>query len=293
MSKGYSAHEADESGLLRILAPNPSPMTEAGTNSYILGTEDLVIIDPGPADAAHMHAIVQAIRNRPVQAILVTHSHLDHSPAARPLSDQLDAPVLAFGASDTGRSDLMRRLSDRVGGGEGVDTGFCPDTLIGQGDVLSGQGWTLHAHHTPGHMANHLSFEWPEGGTVFTGDTVMGWASTLISPPDGDLGQFMTSLTRLEQLPATRFLPGHGRPCAPARCAEMRSHRLTREAAILATLTHPRSIAEVVAEVYRDTPAALHGAAARNVLAHLVYLAEAGRVTARPGIDPDALWQRS
>ena len=268
-------------------------MTQAGTNSYVLGHGDVCVIDPGPADPAHLDALVAAIAGRPVTAILVTHSHLDHSPGARPLADRLGAPVLAFGPSEAGRSPTMQALSD-IGGGEGVDRDFAPDGTLAQNDVVPGAGWTLRAHHVPGHMANHLAFEWVEARAVFTGDTVMGWASTMISPPDGDLGQFMTSLDLLESLNARIFLPGHGAPVETpaARCRALRAHRLARESAILAALEAPATIPDLVARIYADTPPALHTAAARNVLAHLLHLADRGHATASPAPGPAATWHR-
>lgn len=268
-------------------------MTQRGTNTYLIGTETLAVIDPGPDDAAHIDAILDAVDGRPVEAVLVTHSHLDHSPAAGPVAARLGAPVLAFGPSDAGRSPTMTRLAG-LGGGEGVQADFAPDRTLADGAEIRGGDWTLRAHHTPGHMANHLSFEWLETGSVFTGDTVMGWASTMISPPDGDLGQFLDSLDRLAGLGAKRFLPGHGDPVPDptARCAELKAHRLGREAAILAALAQPADIEALVAGIYTDTPPALHGAAARNVLAHLIHLSETGRVRADPAPGPDAIWTR-
>ena len=143
-------------------------------------------------------------------------------------------------------------------------------------------------------MANHLSFEWVEAGAVFTGDTVMGWASTMISPPDGDLGQFMASLTLLEGLDARVFHPGHGEPVQDpgARCRELRAHRRAREAAILSALPAAPTVPALVTLIYADTPRALHGAAGRNVLAHLIHLAETGRARAEPMIGPEAIWTR-
>lgn len=294
MDNGYRDETRDGSGLQRLIAPNPSPMTGEGTNSYIIGTDDVAVIDPGPADPWHQEALVSAVAGRPVRAILVTHAHLDHSPGAAPLGVRLQAPVLAFGPFDAGRSRTMRDLTGLVAGGEGVDALFRPDAQLAHGDTVSGEGWTLRAHHTPGHMANHLCFEWLERREVFTGDTVMGWASTLISPPDGDLGQFMDSLNLLERLNAARFHPGHGPEVdAPAdRCQLLRAHRQSREAAILQRLASPKRIPELIADIYNDTPLALHPAAARNVLAHLVHLAETGRAVAEPAIHPDARWVR-
>lgn len=293
MTERYSAESAGERDLQRLLAPNPSPMTGEGTNTYILGQEEVAIIDPGPALPDHLEQIMTAVGGRRVRAILVTHSHLDHSPAASALSGRLGAAVFAYGPSQAGRSETMRQLADHVGGGEGVDHAFRPDETLADGDLVSGSGWTLRAHHTPGHMANHLSFEWLERGEVFTGDTVMALTSTLISPPDGDLGQFMASMDKLAALQARRFHPGHG-PVVEApslRCAELREHRNDREQALLAELKQPSTIPDLVVRIYADTPAALHAAAGRNVLAHLVHLSERGRVTATPKIHPDALWR--
>ena len=293
MGEDYPGGGTGESMLTRVLAPTPSPMTAEGTNSWILGRDALAVIDPGPALPDHLDALVAAIDGRPVRAILVTHAHLDHSPAAAPLAARTGAPVLAFGDARAGRALRMQGLAG-LGGGEGVDAGFAPDRRLSDGDEVAGDGWTLRAHWTPGHMANHMAFEWRGAGTVFTGDTVMGWASTLISPPDGDLVQFMASLDRLEGLEADRFLPGHGAAVeAPGqRCRDLRAHREARSEAILGALNAPRRIEAVVAEVYADTPPALRAAAARNVLAHLVALEAAGRVTADPAPGPDALWRR-
>lgn len=294
MTHSYRLGQADESGLIRVVAPNPSPMTGSGTNSWILGHDDVAVIDPGPALPAHLDALTRAVAGRRVAAILVTHSHLDHSPAARPLAERLGAPVAAFGPSDAGRAPALPALRN-VGGGEGIDPDFAPDTRLRDGDAVAGDGWTLRAHWTPGHMANHLSFEWPEARTVFTGDTVMAWASTMISPPDGDLGQFMSSLDLLERLQARRFLSGHGDaiPDPGDRCRTLRDHRLMREAAILDALPDAPTIPLLVAALYIDTPPTLHAAAARNVLAHLIHLARNGRVAPDPAIAPDAVWHRT
>lgn len=295
MDRGYPPGGAVESGLIRVLAPNASPMTHTGTNSFVLGHDDVAVIDPGPASAPHLDAVIAAIAGRPVRAILVTHSHVDHSPGARPLQARLgDVPILAFGSSRAGRSETMRRLP-HLGGGEGVDAAFAPDVTLTQGDTVTGDGWTLRAHHTPGHMANHLSFAWPEARAVFTGDTVMGWASTMISPPDGDLGQFMASLDLLEALDADVFHCGHGDPVTdPARrCRDLRAHRLARAAAIHAALPDAPTVPALVAHIYADTPPALHGAAARNVLAHLIHLVQTGRARAHPAIGPDATWAQT
>ena len=185
-------------GLRRILAPNPSPMTFRGTNTYLVGTTELAVIDPGPASEPHLQAIMKALApGQRVTHVFVTHSHLDHSPLARALSDETGAPVLAFGDSLAGRSTVMEQLAatGMVAGGEGVDHDFTPDRGLKDGETVNGSGWTLEVIHTPGHLGNHIALGW--GDICFTGDHVMGWASSLVSPPEGDLTDFMASCRRL------------------------------------------------------------------------------------------------
>lgn len=270
-------------GLRRILAPNPSPMTYRGTNTYVLGAKDLAVIDPGPASDAHLEAILDAVGpGQRISHILVTHTHLDHSPLSRPLAARTGAPVLAFGGPFAGRSPVMQRLakSGLMGGGEGVDADFKPDQTLAHGDTVDGDGWQLRALHTPGHIGNHLSFAWEDA--CFVGDHVMGWASSLVSPPDGDLTDFMASCDTLERETWRVFFPGHGAPIGDpaARLAWLVAHRQGREAAILDALTQGSADAMTLArQIYTDTPAVLLDAAARNVLAHLVDLVGKSRVT--------------
>lgn len=270
-------------GLRRILAPNPSPMTFRGTNTYLLGETDLAVIDPGPADPRHVEAILAAIGpDQRVSHILVTHAHLDHSPLARELAQATGAPVLAYGDATAGRSAVMTRLAAAgvTGGGEGVDRAFVPDITLEDEARIDGAGWSLTALWTPGHFGNHLCFAW--GDHVFSGDLVMGWASSLISPPDGDLGDFMASCRRLRARAPRVLHPGHGAPVVDAmeRIDWLISHRLAREAQVLEALAvAPATAAELARRLYGDTPPALLPAAARNVLAHLVDLTEQSRVT--------------
>lgn len=265
--------------LLCVLAPNASPMTYWGTNSYILGRDSVAVIDPGPNDPAHETALLAALEGRPVSHILITHSHLDHSPLARPLSERTGAPIFAFGDSRSGRSAVMASLAKReaLGGGEGADLDFTPDVFVQDQDIISGRGWTLTAHHTPGHFGNHLTFQW--GQDAFTGDHIMGWASSLVSPPDGDLTDFMTSCVKLSKLNLRRGYCGHGAPIADlhSRIAELISHRRARERQIRdALLGAPQggglTPAELTALIYTDIPSPLLPMAQRNVLAHLVDL---------------------
>jgi len=270
-----------EPGLRLVLAPNPSPMTERGTNTWLLGDGAVTVLDPGPDDPGHLRAILAALHpGERVDRILVSHTHLDHSPGARPLARMTRAPVLAFGPAQAGRSARMTRLAQTaLGGGEGIDAGFTPDVTLPDGTSLDLNGEALLAIHTPGHLGNHLSFLW--GDRLFSGDTVMGWAPSLVSPPDGDLTDFMDSLDRLQALGPTRLFPGHGAPVpdGPARIKALRAHRLTRESAVLAAIAAGHStLPGLVAQVYADTPVQMHPAAARNLLAHLIDLDHRGQI---------------
>lgn len=282
-------------GLRRIVAPNPSPMTFRGTNTYLLGTHGLAVIDPGPDDRGHLDAILNALTpGQRITHVLVTHAHLDHSPLARPLSRATGAQVHAFGDARAGRSEIMSTLArdGLLGGGEGVDAGFAPDVCLRDKDRVTGDGWQIEALHTPGHFGNHLSFAW--GDTLFSGDLVMGWASSLVSPPDGDLTDFMASLDRISECRWAMLHPGHGAPVETpaARIADLRAHRLTREAQILAALHDGAAdAATLAARVYTDTPTALLPAATRNVLAHLLHLVAKGRVTARGRLTENTVFQ--
>ncbi|HBS49748.1 MAG TPA: MBL fold metallo-hydrolase [Rhodobacteraceae bacterium] len=277
-----------EPGLRRILAPNPSPMTFRGTNTYLLGTRGLAVIDPGPADDSHLAAILDAVGpGQRITHIVVTHAHVDHSPLTRPLAERTGAPVLAFGGAEAGRSAVMARLAEQglAGGGEGIDAAFRPDRTLRDGEEIAGDGWTLEVVHTPGHLGNHIALAW--GDACFTADHVMGWASSLVSPPDGDLTDFMASCRRLRARDWRVFHPGHGAPVTDpaARLDWLIAHREGREAQILETLSRaPADARDLAARIYTDTPPALLPAAARNVFAHLVDLHQRGRVRALPDL---------
>lgn len=288
-----SGSERIAGGLRLVRAPNPSPMTHTGTNTWLVGDGEVAVIDPGPEDDTHLDAILAALGpGERVGHILVTHAHRDHSPLARRLAARTGAPVCAAGDMAGRRRPVMARLAEagRVEGGEGVDAGFAPDIVLEEGAVVSGPGWRLTALATPGHTADHLAFAW--GDALFSGDHVMGWASSLVSPPDGDLAAFMASCRRLAATPPRVCYPGHGDPVTdPAgRLDWLIAHREAREAQILAALAAgpgrtPRALAEAI---YTETPPALLPAATRNVLAHLIALWEAGRVSAEPTLASDA-----
>ncbi|WP_282168220.1 MBL fold metallo-hydrolase [Ruegeria atlantica] len=284
-------------GLRRILAPNPSAMTYRGTNTYLLGERNLAVIDPGPLSDAHLEAILDAVRpGQRISHIIVTHSHLDHSPLAAPLAARTGAPILAFGGPQAGRSEVMAQLARQglAGGGEGIDTAFRPDIEVADGEVIAGDDWQLEVIHTPGHLGNHIALGW--GDVCFTADHVMGWASSLVSPPDGDLTDFMQACHRLRAGDWAVFHAGHGAPITTPseRLDWLITHRLSREAQILAALEEQPGNARQLAErVYTDTPAALLPAAERNVFSHLVDLYGKSQAYTSDALSVDAMFSRA
>ena len=284
-----------QAGVRRILAPNPSPMTYRGTNTYVVGRHELAVIDPGPAMPEHLEAILAAVGpEQRITHVIVTHAHVDHSPLAAELARRVDAPVLGFGSADAGRSAAMQELvrQGMAGGGEGIDTAFVPDIEVAEGDRITGDDWTLEVLHTPGHLGNHIALAL--GDACFTADHVMGWASSLVSPPDGDLTDFMASCRKLRARDWRVFYPGHGAPIPdPAgRLDWLIAHREARETAILeALLSGPATPQELARRIYTETPAALLMAAERNVLAHLIDLMGKSRVRPLQSLSPDAAFE--
>ncbi|WP_299839764.1 MBL fold metallo-hydrolase [uncultured Paracoccus sp.] len=277
-------------GLRLVLAPNPSPLTGPGTNTFLLGTDEIAVIDPGPDLPAHRAAILAAAGRGRITHIFVTHAHRDHSEGVPALAEATGAEVLGFGDALAGRSAVMQRLAAEggAGGGEGLDLSFRPDRQLADGETITRDEWSLTAHHTPGHAGNHLCFAW--GDVTFSGDVVMGWSTTLISPPDGDLADYFRSLDRLTALAPARLFPAHG-PAIDAplpRLAELAAHRRQRTAQILAALRDgaPADAATLAARIY-DVPPQLLPAATRNVFAHLVALSTLG--AARP--EGEITWQ--
>ncbi|WGI20726.1 MBL fold metallo-hydrolase [Amylibacter sp. IMCC11727] len=281
-----------------VTAPNASPMTFTGTQTYLIGTESLAIVDPGPDMEAHFDALVAAVAGRTVSHIVVTHSHVDHSPLSRPLAQKYDAPILGFGTTDEGRSETMERLAALadLGGAEGKDTDFVPDQRIADGDMIQGGGWALEAIHTPGHLSNHLCFAVQGTGAVLSGDHVMAWATTMVSPPDGDLTSYMKSMEKMAaRTEDTVYFPGHGGPVAdPAgMVAHQINHRKMRETQIREALAKgkPASPIELAQMIYTDVDQRLIPAAARNVFAHLIDLYERDLVSVDGLIRPDAAFR--
>ena len=267
--------------ILRLLAPNPGPWTGEGTNSWLLGEERLILIDPGPDLPAHEAALLAAIAGRRVEAILVTHAHRDHSALAPRLSRRLGAPIWAAADPHGGkppRADMT--------GGEGVDQDFRPDHPLRDGAVLDLAGLTLRALHTPGHLGGHFCLAL--GDILFSGDHVMGWSTSTVSPPEGNMAAYRASLARLAAEPWRRMLPGHGPEITDpaARLAYLIAHRTDRETQVLAALARgPARALDLVPRLYPGLAPELTLAAAGNVLAHLLQLEEEARV--RP-LDPAA-----
>ena len=277
-----------EPGLRRIVAPNPSPMTYRGTNTYLVGTRDLAVIDPGPAIPAHLEAILGALEpGQRISHIVVTHTHVDHSPLARQLSRETGAPIYAEGPHRPARDLHLGELNVLDASG---DKDFEPDVRLSHGDMINGKGFTLEAVFTPGHTANHMAFALTGTPYLFSGDHVMGWATSIVAPPDGSMADYMQSLETLLQRDETIYFPGHGGRLEKARefVRGLRTHRRMRETAILQRLkAGDRVIPEIVRAIYRDTDPRLHGAAGLSVFAHLEDLVQAGKVLTQgsPSLD--------
>ncbi|MBU2866247.1 MBL fold metallo-hydrolase [Pacificibacter marinus] len=282
-------------GLIRVIAPNPSPMTYWGTNSYILGTGAArVLIDPGPKDSQHQQAMLNALPHGTVIShILVTHAHKDHSGGAQDLAQATGAKVLAFGDARSGRSEVMTQLAatTQMGGGEGVDMTFEPDVLLKDGQQIETPAGPITALHTPGHMGNHLCFAW--NNCLFSGDLIMGWSSSLISPPDGDAAAFRDSCHKLLMRPDTPLFAGHGAPVESghARINALLVHRAKREQQILQALEYKSmDLKTLTKAVYGNLESFTLKAAARNTLAHLIDLKEQSKIEATPNLHESAVF---
>ena len=273
-----------EDDLVVITADNASPMTFTGTRSYILGTDNLIVIDPGPDSTQHFNAITKYIGERKLTDIILTHSHVDHSPLSRRLKNETGASIIGFGSADEARTSFMKRLSSSLdlGGEEGIDRDLVLDKKVHDKQLLKINNYSIEVVHTPGHLSNHICLSVKEKKALFSGDHVMGWATTLISPPDGDLGSFMRSLDKLSERDEQIYYPGHGKPLREPRKMVLAqiAHRRDREKQILSSIAQiSRTPAEIVDHVYIDLNPMLKTAAVRNVLAHLIDLYEQGNIT--------------
>jgi glyoxylase-like metal-dependent hydrolase (beta-lactamase superfamily II) len=251
----------------RLLAPNPSPFTYTGTQTYIVGTGTVAVIDPGPDLSEHVEAILAATKGERIAAILCTHTHRDHSPASRPLAAAAGAPIV--GCAPLALEDDGPRAD------AAFDFGYRPDRVLADGEALADGGWTLRAVATPGHTSNHLCFALEGTGQLFTGDHVMGWSTTVVSPPDGDMTLYMQSLDLLLARDDAVYHPAHG-PAVDnphAHVHALIAHRGMRETQILTQLEAGEGrIPAMVEAMYRDIDPRLHPAAGRSVLAHLLDL---------------------
>ncbi|MBS0474450.1 MAG: MBL fold metallo-hydrolase [Proteobacteria bacterium] len=269
----------------RVLAPNPSHYTFTGTQTYLVGAgDDVAVIDPGPAGtgvtghadtngAGHVEAIIAAVGEARIAAILCTHTHRDHSPAAAELKARTGAPII--GCAPLAMDDDGPRAD------AAFDPDYAPDRVLADGERLSGTGWTLEAVATPGHTSNHLCYALIESGALFTGDHVMAWSTSVVSPPDGDMSAYMASLQKLHDRDDRVYYPAHGPAVTKTRqlVRGMLGHRRQREAQILRLLgTGPQRITEMVPVMYKGLDPRLTGAAGRSVLAHLLDLRHQGRV---------------
>ncbi len=267
----------------RVLAPNASPYTHTGTQSFVVGGAGAVaVIDPGPVDDAHLDAILAAVAGRPVAAILCTHTHRDHSPGAAPLAARTGAAII--GCAPLTMDDPGPRAD------AAFDVDYRPDRVLHDGEAVAGDGWTLVAVATPGHTSNHLAFALPETGALFSGDHVMGWSTTIVSPPDGDMGDYMASLDRLLAREDRVYYPAHGDLVDNPRrlVRSMLGHRKLREGQIARAVERGvRDVPAMVAAMYAGLDPRLHGAAGRSVLAHLIDMERRG-IVAREG----AAWVR-
>ena len=269
MDAPYAMLEPLEPGVGRVLAHNPSAFTFTGTQTYLVGDAEVAVIDPGPANVAHLEALQEAIGGRPVAAIMCTHTHRDHSPASRPLADATGAPIVGCGPLSIEGTGLEA----------GFDHDYSPDRVLADGESVEVNGRELIAVATPGHTSNHLCFAF--GDALFSGDHVMGWSTTVVVPPDGDMADYMASLAKLRQRSDRILYPAHGPPVTnPAQyLRHLIGHRMQREKQISRIVGEaPRTVPEIVALAYPGLDPRLVLAAGGSVTAHLVDLQRRGLV---------------
>jgi glyoxylase-like metal-dependent hydrolase (beta-lactamase superfamily II) len=258
----------------RVLARNPNPFTFHGTGTYIVGRGKVAVVDPGPLIDGHVEALKTALAGETVTHILITHTHGDHSPAAAPLKAATGAKTYGFGPHGAGKRD------EGVDVEEGGDMDFRPDIVVRDGDTIKGEGWTFDCLYTPGHTSNHICFALREEKVVFSGDHVMGWSTTVIGPPDGDMAQYFSSLKKLTTRDDRLYYPTHGNPIhdPQAFVTKLIEHRIARERQIEECLKRGIArIPDMVAVIYSEIDKKLHPAAAMSVFAHLQHMVATGR----------------
>lgn len=276
----YEEAQQVSSLIRRLVANNPGPFTYKGTGVYIIGRGEVAIIDPGPGNREHIEALLRAVEGERVTHILVTHRHMDHSPAAHPLAERTGAKVYAstIPPKPSECDELRLEASD--------DHYFQPDIDVKDGERFSGPGWTIEAVATPGHTANHMAYGLIEENALFPGDHIMGWSTTIIGPPDGDMTAYLNSLEKVRDRNYATLWPTHGPPIRDVRpfVQAFIDHRLEREAQIVAQMAAGKtSIKDMVSVIYADVDKRLHPAACHSVLAHIIRLVELGRVESMDG----------
>ncbi len=257
----------------RVLARNPGPFTFTGTGTYIVGHGRVAVIDPGPRDKDHLTALCRAVEGETITHIVITHTHIDHSPAARPLKEACGAPILAHGPHP--------RTAGAGMGPESGDQAFRPDKALRHGEIIEGDGWTLECVHTPGHTSNHMCYALREEQALFSGDHVMGWSTSVIAPPDGNMGDYLNSLRALLKRKETVYWPTHGQPVSRPQSyvSALIKHRLMREGQIKDGLRAGLcDIPSLVEQLYADLDPRLKPAAALSVYAHLLHMIEQAKV---------------
>jgi glyoxylase-like metal-dependent hydrolase (beta-lactamase superfamily II) len=275
----------------RVTANNPGPFTFKGTGTYIVGRGEVAVIDPGPDDPAHLEAILAAIPGETVSHIVITHHHSDHSPLAGPLKARTGAPIYGCAVASAHEDDHGEVKMEA-----GHDLGFQPDISLCGGGTITGPGWTLEAIPTPGHTSNHLCYAFPEERACFTGDHIMGWSTTVITPPDGDLSDYLASLDAIRTRGFETLWPTHGPPIrdVTAFIDAYTAHRHERLDQILTALeAGPARIRELVPRLYADVDARLHPAAARSMLAGMVHLTREGRLATDGAPGPESVYRRA
>lgn len=273
----YGISQAISPMIQRVVADNPGPFTYTGTGVYIIGDKNVAVIDPGPTTPKHQAALKKALKGRRVTHVLVTHHHVDHSPMAAPLAAEHGCQVYGFGLQARPPEDGEVRLE------AGDDISFKPDIEICNGLKINGDGWTIEAIHTPGHTSNHMCYALHEENVLFSGDHIMGWSTSVVSPPDGHMGDYLDSLERILARKFDRIIPTHGPVIEKTQefVQAYIEHRLNRERQICDALgTGLTSISDIVALLYTDIDKRLHPAAAHSVLAHIIRLREIGRIEA-------------